>query len=402
MTLIKTSPFHQYFTLLGRSSITFAILLLILYSTSFWFDYNASYFGLIAVLISLPITHYCLLALESNASCKLFSFIFKGKPPVVYTKFLRIHDKMLSFGKQRLLFSAISHISLSPLGNLVFRSNALGGPPENSRNDQSMVVLKLPFSAINLETQKDLINLFKIECPGAVIAPSLENVLKKALLKPTAYVHVFMVIIFFAVLMDIGNSSFTYIELLKRYYLSKKYGMEKKFDEAKETYESAEQLRTHSYQFSIIMPKLVKSSSTSSGLLEAESEALWYMGKTDEAIKAQAKAAKLMPQSFKINLRLARFYAKAGNINKAIEAIDFVSDRHKHALLPRLYSASLLLKTGGQNKARTILQNYLSALNDEYFYPPPVWPPAGEDNIHELFTQEDLEFLLSNIKKEYK
>jgi tetratricopeptide (TPR) repeat protein len=133
-------------------------------------------------------------------------------------------------------------------------------------------------------------------------------------------------------------------------------------------------------------------------LLESRSRALWGIGKTQEALAAQIEAAQLAPASFKINLRLARLYAALGQTEKAKEAIQTVADKHKHALLPRLYSAALLLNAHKPQEAKLVLKDYLSFLDNDYFSPPPVWPPAGEDAIHELFVRDDLEFLLSSLE----
>ena len=49
-------------------------------------------------------------------------------------------------------------------------------------------------------------------------------------------------------------------------------------------------------------------------------------------------------------------------------------------------------------QAKTVLKDYLSSLDKDYFSQPPVWPPAGEDAIHELFVRDDLEFLFSSLE----
>ena len=110
-------------------------------------------FGLIAILLSLLITHCLLRLLETNASCKLLSFFLKGKPPIIYTQWLKLNENTLSFGTYKLLYSAINQVSLSPLGNLIFKSTALSGRAE--KLDSSTTVLKLPFAAITPQAQKN-------------------------------------------------------------------------------------------------------------------------------------------------------------------------------------------------------------------------------------------------------
>ena len=396
--LIKTSLFHQGFTLLGRSSMTFAVLLIILYSTSFWFSYNASYFGLLAILISLAVTHCLLRGLESKLLCRLLSFFLKGKPAVVYSRWLKLEENRLTFGTYRLLYSTIDNVSLSLFGNLIFKSNALSGPLKRGEVNAASIVLKMPFSAIDLQAQKKFITLLKEKCPQAIIAPSLATIQDKPILKSTTYIHTLSLIIFILILFDIGNSTFGYIELLKRYYLSQKAAAEQNIDQAKKAYESAQSLKAHFNSFSLVTPKLLNDSSTAANLFECRSKALWGIGNREESLAAQVEAAKLVPKSFKINLRLARLYAKLGQTEKAKESIEGFSDKHKHSLLPHLYTAALLLNDQKAGEAKSVLKDYLAFLDKDYFSPPPVWPPAGEDSIHELFVRDDLEFLLSNLE----
>ncbi len=396
--LIKTSFFHQGYTLLGRSSIAFTIILIIFYSTSFWFSYNLAYFGLLAILLSLFITHHLLRGLESNLSCNLCSFFFKGKPLIIYRHWLKLEQNTFVFGTYRLLYSAIDNVSLSPLGNLIFKSAALSGPSTNGETNPAAVVLKLPISALNLKAQQEFIALLKEKCPQAKLSPSVEAILTKPVLNSTAYIHILTLIVFLAIFADIGHATFEYIELLKRYYLSQKSASEQHIAQAKEEYQSAEWLKAHCSRFSLVTPKLLNNSSTAASLFESRSKALWGIGETQAALAAQIEAAKLAPKSFKINLRLARLYAKLGRNEQAKKAIEIVTEKHKHALLPKLYTAGLLLNAGKPEEAKSVLKDYLSFLDKDYFSPPPVWPPAGEDAIHELFVRDDLEFLLSHLE----
>ena len=396
--LIKTSPFHQSFTLLGRSSMAFAIILLLFYSTSSWFCYDASYFGIPAIIVSLLITHYLLRGLESNLSCKLFSFFFKGKPPVIYKHWLKLEENSFSFGRLKLLYSALHNVSLSAFGNLIFKSHSLSGALKEDELDAATTVFKLPFSAILPQTQKDFIKLLQQKCPQTVLSPSLFKVVDKPILKSASYINVLILIIFFFTLIDIGYSTFEYIELLKRYHLSQQSANQQNIDLAQKEYQAAEILRKHCSHFSLIMPKLLNNSSTAANLCDLRSKALWEMGKMQDALESQLEAAQIAPQSFKINLRLARLYAKLGKEDKAKECIDALAHRHKYALLPKLYSASLLFNMQRKTEAKSLLQNYLAFLDKEYFSPPPVWPPGSEDVIHELILQEDLDFLISNIQ----
>ncbi len=392
---IRCNFSHQAFTLLGRSSFTFAALLIILNSNSLWFTYNAANFGVWAILLSIVITHYFLLALESEGACRLLSFFYKGKPAVIYRNWLTIQENTIAFGLYHLLWSAIDNVSISPLGNLIFKSRALSGPvATNKKAGPALTVLKIPFAAIDLSEQQKFIALLKEKAPQARLSKSLNAIVDKRSLQSTKYIHIFTVIIFLAVLIDVGQATFSFVELAKRYYLSQKLAMDGYLPAAQQQYNSAEYLRTHPLPFSIISPKLLNNNSTAAGLQESRSKSLWYLDKKDEAIATQAEAAKLAPQSFKINLRLARLYATLGKTDQAQSTVDNFINKHKDALLPRLYTATIFLKSNQKEKAISSLQEYLSSLHKDYFSPSPVWPPAGEEGLHELFYEQDLQFLL--------
>jgi hypothetical protein len=404
--LIRTSRFHKSFTLLGRSTVTFAIILIIFYSTSFWFPYNAADLGVIVILFSLILTYCLLRGAESNLFCRLCSPLLKGKPPIIFTRWLEVEENRFKFGLYKLLFSAIDNVSLSHFGNLIFKSEALSGPIKKGDINPAGTVLKLPFSAIDLKTQQEFVALLKEKCPQATLGTSLTAIQNKPILKSTTYIHILSSFIFFLILLDIGQSTFGYLELLKRYYLSEKASLEKSSDIAQKEFQSAERLRTHPPQFSFVAPKLLHSTSTAAGLQESRSKALWGIGKKDEAIIAQAYAAKLAPKSYKINLRLARLFAGLGQIENAKKTIDALAEKHKHGLLPKLYFAKLFLKENDKPKAVLTLQchydylmNGMANHNGEsaYFSTPPVWPPGGEEVLHELFYRDDIEFLLRDL-----
>ncbi len=401
---INCSLSHQGFTLLGRSSVAFTIFLIILYSNDFWFTYNAANLGILAILASLIITHFALLGLESKTACRWLAPLWKGKPAVVYRHWLRVDENTITFGIYSLLWSAIDSVSVSPFGNLVFRSTALSGPSkegQTSEIDLINTVLKVPFAAIDLQAQKEFIALLKQKCPEAKLGASLLSVMDKPDLNSIKYIHYFTLIIFFAILTDVGYSTFSYVELLKRYYLSDKSALEGSLPESQKYYDSAEQLRLHPPLFSIISPKLLQDSTAAAGIAESRSKALWSLGNKTESLSAQSEAVKLAPKSFKITLRQARLYAALGKTSEGKEAIERLIKVHEHSLIPRLYLACLFLQENENQKARATLEKYFTFLckgdgdKTPYFTPPPVWPPVGEEVLHEIFCRQDLDFLLN-------
>ena len=407
---IRCSFSHQGFTLIGRSSIIFAICLIIIYSDSFWFAYNAANFGVLTVAMSLVITHFILLVLETKKGTYIFSPLWKGKPVVLYTKWLETDENSISFGLYRILWTAIDDVSLSRFGNIIFKSNAIAGTPSNDKKqypNPANTILGLSFTAIDLKSQKEFITLLKEKCPQAKISESLIKILNKPDINSMIYIHIFTLIVFLGIIGDVGNSTFTYIELLKRYYLSHKSALDGSLEQAQKYYDSAEQLRTHPVP-SIISPKLLNNNSTAASIAESRSKYLWDAGKKAEALALQKEAINYSPKSFKVNLRLARMYAALGQTAQAKTIIETLIKNHKHALLPQLYLASFYLKDNQTEKAKSILENYLQFLckgeekEAPYFTPPPVWPPIGEDALHEIFYQEDLEFLLPSKQPLFK
>ncbi len=385
--VIRTSFFHQSFTLIARASLTFAIFLIILLSTSFWFKLNASYLGALAIIASLVLTHFLLVFVECNVIARLFSPLRKGQPVVVYRRWLQIEDNTIVFGVYRLLWSAIDCVSLSHFGNLIFSSSALCGPPLTSK------VLKVPFSAIDLQAQKHFLALLKAKCPQAKIGSSLAAVADRPILKSTSYIYIFTLLVFLWILFDVGYSTFHYVEILKHYYLADQAALGGDLNQGHSEYEAAEQLRMHAPRFSIVSGQLFSKGQSLAIVQEARSRALWALGEKENALFAQYEAANLMPKSYKVVLGEARLCLDLGKTEQAKKVIEGLIDKHKHALLPRLYLASLLWRNNKIDEAKSSLKEYLAMLDQEYFSPPPVWPSSGEEVLHELFYRDDLKFL---------
>jgi hypothetical protein len=396
---IKTSFFYRAFTLITRSSFTFAILLILFLSTSFWFDWNAEQLGFLAVIVALGITHCLLVIAESEFLTRYFRFWRKGKPLVVYRRWLAVEENAIVFGSYRLVWTAIDGARLSHFGNLVFTSRALCGPPimtVKGDNNPASKILKVPFAAIDLPTQKSFITLLKTKCAQGALSPNLVALTNKPNLSSSNYISLFTMLIFISILFDVGYSTFRYVELLKRYYLSDKVALSGNISEGQRLYEQAEQLRTHKPFFSLVSKQLFTQGKSLANVQEVRSRALWTLGEKEQALAAQEQAVKLLPKSFKVVLCEVRMYLALGKIEAAKKALDSLMETHKHALLPRLYLASILWKNNKAAEARFYLSNYLDYLDKDYFSPPPVWPSGGEEVLHELFYQDDLKFLFSD------
>jgi tetratricopeptide (TPR) repeat protein len=393
---IKTGYFYQLVTLTSRTVLVFAVLLVGLLSTSFWFQWNAEYLGGLAIIIGLIVTHGFLIAAESDLVSRLFSFVRKGKPLVVYRRWLRIEEQTLVYGVYRLLWTAIDSVSVSHFGNLIFKSRALCGSPVlvNSKDiNPANKVLKIPFAAVDVETQKRFIALLKTKCPQANIASTLEAIMGKPIIRSANYIHIFTGIVFLLLLFDAGYSSFRYVELLKRYYLADQAALLGNVEKAEIEYKVAEQFRLDALPFSMVSKQLFTRGTSLAAIQEARSRVLWDLGQKEKSLLIQENAARLMPKSYKVVLREARLYSASGKLGEARNAIESLIDKHKHALLPRMYLAFLLYQHGKAKEAKLAFKEYLAMLDKEYFSLPPVWPPSGEESLHELFYRDDLRFL---------
>jgi len=393
---IRTSFFHQAVTLISRASFAFAVLWILLLTTSFWFRFNAEQFGVLAVIVSIVFTHFFLIAAESNFISKVFYFLRKGRPLLIYRRWLAVNDTSIVFGNYRVLWSAIDSVSLSYLGNLIFTSRALCGPPvygKNGDDNPAAKVLRLPFSAIDLRVQKLFVAQLKEKCPQAVLSPSLIKVLNKPVFRSTSYIHLLTSSVFLFILFDVGYSTFRYVELLKRYYLADEAAICGDLQKAKKQYEFAEELRINAVPFSTVSKQLLSKGQSLSVVQEARARVLWKLGKKEEALRAQQEAASLMPKTYKIVLRQARFCIELGKIEEAKKVIKGLIEKHRYALLPHLYFSSLLWQNDQLDEAKQEFKRYLDQLDNEYFSPPPVWPASGEEALHELLYRDDLKFL---------
>ena len=126
---------------------------------------------------------------------------------------------------------------------------------------------------------------------------------------------------------------------------------------------------------------------------EARSRALWNLGRKEKALLAQQDAAKLMPKSYKIVLCQARLYLALGKVEEAQNVIEGLIDKHKHALLPRLYLASLLWQNKKTDEAKSSLRNIWLCLIKNIFHHHLFGQPAAKKSLHELFYRDDLNFL---------
>ncbi|HEY9732104.1 MAG TPA: tetratricopeptide repeat protein [Drouetiella sp.] len=405
---LRTTLGHQGYTLIAIGFIVFELGFLTLYSNDFWFEVNVAWLGVPVALLALCVTHVFLTWVESESGCNFFSPVWKRRPPCVYRQWLRLNDTDLepglSFGQRHVVWRAIDEVELTFWGNLRILSRALSGAP-STREKKSKIalfrpvdseeILKVPFGFASAADQKLLIDAMRCHNPALKLNERLTKRLSQPDVKGTTYVQQIGAVFLFLVLMDVGFSMFSYLEMLKNYYLCEFTAVgdsriERKL--APHFFEQAEEIRGHPLPFSWVSTKILREGKVASGLYQTRAEALWALGKKDEAIESMQKSLKLSP-SFRLNLKLARMMALNGQSKKAEEQLKMAMEEHDSALLPRLYM--LALKTDSERP--NLYKGYLHDLDDDLFGTDLLWPPGSHVFLQDVFYRDDLTFIFDKL-----
>ncbi|PWT95456.1 MAG: hypothetical protein C5B53_11440 [Candidatus Melainabacteria bacterium] len=398
--IIWTSFAHRGFVLIGTTLVLFEILFLILYVNNFWLAVDLVPWGIPAVVVMAALAHLLLCRLESPSVCVALAAIFKRKPPLVYRRWLSFDEMSITFGAKRVLWDVIDEANLTMFGNLVLSTRALCGPASmagGKERNPADILLKLPFGTISLQSQKQFIELLNSKRPDLPANARLTKQIAQPVLKGINQLQGLSVIFLALVLMDFGYSNFRHLELLKEYFLSEKESLAGTTSGAKEHYEKAEFLRLNPLPISWISRKVMSIGKIAADVEQVRSEALWLLGRKDEAVAAALMAAEQAPKSFTFRLRLARLYASLGKEGQAKEEITKVGDDHKESLLPRLYMLAIYLQANQAKSARDCMDAYLEHLDKEVFSTPPAWPPGEAPFLHELFYRDDLDFITQRL-----
>ncbi len=326
----------------------------------------------------------------------------------------------ITFGNRRVLLTAIDELALTFWGNLHIRSYSLTGKREKlgksgqpGKTAPPELVFKIPFSVVDQPKQKLLIETIQKYRPDVVLNKRLTKRLDSNELPAASSIQLFGAAFLFWVLMDVGHSTFTYLEMLKGYHLAQfiirhpedleltktvaPLNEKEAKAEAQKCFDRAEDLRTHPLPWSWVTNELLSKGSVAAGAQEARSEALWFLGNKEESIKAVEEALKFSPKSFRYNLRMARLFYDLGKLPEARSQIRQAIDSHRDSLLPRLYMVALLEATKDQPKAHRFYEIYAEELDYEVFGTEPHWPPGGNTFVHDIWYKDDLEFVLNKL-----
>jgi len=386
---------HRLFAGIGIGFVIFEMFFLTFYGSDFWFDYDISLWGLGFVVIALTIAHILLTWLETPAGCRFVEPIWKGRPPVVYGRWITLDESGITFGNRHVVWNAVDGVALTIWGNVLVRSRAVCGPSAL----QPDLVLKFPLGVAPADCQTAFIDSVKAMRPDCPINQRLLKRLtgRNATVKGTAIVQSLGGIFMLVILFDVGNSTFTFLQMMKEYYLAQTSARDGESARAVEHFKSAEAIFDHPLPVSWVTNKFLSKGVVGAGVHQARSEALWRMGRKEEAIEAARKPVEFAPDHFRFNLRLARLLAESGHLKEARQQIRLAIDNHDDTLLPRLYMIAML-KTGDHPpEALKLYGLYIQQLIDIVFGDEPLWPPGGNRYCHELIYLDDATFVFDRL-----
>lgn len=404
---------HQGYTLVGFAFVVFECCFLILYSNEFWIGFDLSSFGALAAIMALIAAHFILSWAESPSGCNFFSPIFKRKPPMVYRRWLRLNEPGFApgfgYGERHVIWKAVDEVELTFWGNLCVMTRAICGPtnPEKkaprrpfsfSRLTDAEEILKFPFSVASLAAQKSFVQTLQQNNPSVKLNSRLTKRLEAKDVPGTTYVQQLGAVFLFVVLLDVGYSMFSYLEILKNYYLTETTMQSDNIEDKKNApifFERAEKIRLHPLPFSWVSNKIMHEGKIASGIYLDRSEALWALGRKEESIQSTRKALDLAPTSFRLNLRLARLLSNAGHTKEALAQSNDAVKNHDSAFLPRLYMLALRPEASRQK----FYKIYLSDLDDELFGNDLMWPPGSHVFAQDVWYRDDVTFIFDRLFK---
>jgi tetratricopeptide (TPR) repeat protein len=320
----------------------------------------------------------------------------KGAPPLVYRKWLKTDDSGITFGDRHVVWSAVDELQLTIFGTVMMRSYALCGPASTSPD----IILKFPLGCCPAAFQVKFLNLVKQKQPSVVFNNRLSKRLLAKDIPGTLVVQSLGVVFMVAVLLDVAQATFHFLEMNKEFYLAQTEARDGNLDKAKKHLETGDYIRTHGLPLSWVNTKLLAEGTVAAGVYESRSEALWRLGRKEEALADAKKALELYPISHKMNLRVARLLAEMGKEHEAQEQIRVAIDNSADMLMPRLYMISLLVDEKKRDRAKAMYKVYMDDLKDLVFGEEPLWPPGGNRFLHEMFYQDDAKFILDRLLKQ--
>lgn len=403
---IPTAWGYRGFVLVSAAFIIFELIFVSLYSTTSWFSTDIRYLGIPVVLVLLPVAHQILLSFDRKPLLIAVSPLRNGLPLILYWNWLTLGESALSIGLRKVAYSSIDELKLTIWGNLHIRTRAIRRGNDLSSADADAqtaeptdLIFKLPLGVVSPQFQRQLVDTVKQANPHLVTNKRLVKKLAQQDISASQMIGVMGAAIMLMVLIDLGQSSYTYLDVLKNYYNADLSARKNKQADAEKYFEQAEILMREALPMSWIKTKFFEEGNGASGVKIARAEALWHMGKQQEAIETCREALKLSPKAFRINLRLARWLNATNAPADARKEVEEAMEIKKDSFLPRGYMVALEDERTGSAEAQKRYETYLKELDEELFGEEPVWPPGGERFLHDIWYREDLTFVFDRLLK---
>ena len=420
----KTSLGHRLFTLAGFSFLLFEVVFLNFYFDSSWFAVDLSQWGIPTILILVVLAHFLLKGLQSDWACRRGSWIWKGKPPISYDKWLSVNESGITYGIKHVRWHAIDELELSWMGNLIVRSRAICGDAAQN----SDIAVKIPYAAGEQARKNELIEIMRQGKPGVALNKRLEKSINSPIVKGQVILQLVSSAIMLVVLLDVGFSSFYYLELLKNYYLAGLSAMaangdiyQVQVDEksraemnplvtaalarsktenlkiAQERFDRAEYMTLHPFPASWVSSKFLHASNVAAGIHQERSHVLWLLGKREEAITEAYKALEEQKKNLRMQLRLVRLLDESGKHQEAFAELTKTIENHDHSLLPQLYGLALNREKFSATEFHSSYRQMLDECYANTFGIEPWWPPGGDRFFTELFYSRDVRFVFDRL-----
>jgi tetratricopeptide (TPR) repeat protein len=384
---------HRFVTVIGFAFLAFEVGFLFLYAGDFWFSQDIFGWGIPAVCLTMVLCHFLLTFAESPYAISRLSFIWKGRPPIVYRKWLSVSPEDFAFGLRHVLFAAVDELELSFMGNLIVKSWAVCGKLAPSAD----IVVKIPYSPVSLETANKFLQTVRTMQPQVLLNKRLTEQGFIAKIKGAQWVRLLGPVFLFLVLLDVGDTSFDYLQVIKGYYRAQTQALAGQLGEARASFARAEKESLVKLPVSYVRPKFFEHGVIAAGLFQARSQALWDMGDKQEALNSAVKAVSCQPTSIRQDLYCARLLAAMGKESQSRSYINRALDAHEDSFLPRLYMLASFLDAGSKDKARQFAQISIDDLNEQVYVGEPMWPPGGDHFLNDLFYVDDIKFLLGRL-----
>jgi tetratricopeptide (TPR) repeat protein len=420
-----TNLSHQLFVLISSAFLIFEFLFLILYSSNFWFAVDLLPWGIPAALFSLALAHFTLMWAESRFGCEFFRPFYKGEPPISYRKwiFVSAEDEAAAiaqdvsnyastgffrYGTKQVLWQAVDQLDLTFWGNLLIKTRSISGPSQIEQKGKESIdanppylVGRIPLGVASLTDQREFIAALQEQNPYCALNARLLKQTDKKDVPGTKAVLLSVTVFFVFFFLDVGFSTFSYLEILKHYYLSEQSARGGNQTEAAKEFGLAEHLFKEPFILSWVSRKLIQSDGTKSSIMQMRADCLWQMSKKDEALSSMQEAIKLSPKNFRVDLKYARMLAEAGKEKEALDAITSAVSKNREALVPRLYNVAMLDTKSKPSVAMAAkyLDLSLQEFDDNVFGPEPNWPPDVSPFLSDVWHRDDVTFVFDRLVK---